>query len=192
MTTYRIGTMSITRVTSEGGDPGDSFAEEGRIHGKANNIVLPNIVAPHVDRFGPIGTHREWNYTVELTDFTFDLMDVSEAPESLGPVKLYFDVITSLSNGFRKKHRIGGRIQTPGNGSFDRSTDFPRPITIYPFLYVVGGGLSLQAHQEDIAEPTAGDTAGPFAYVDIDKGIYRTRAVGRPTVEHLPLPLEGE
>lgn len=179
--------MNITRVTSEGGDPGDTFGEEDRIWGKCNNIILPAVSHPHIDGFGPIGTEPYWNETVELTQFTFDLLDASEAPESLGPVDLYFDIVTPLSNGFQKKHRIGGKIQQGPTGTYDRAAEYPRNLIVVPFLFVVGGSQnSLQANQTDIDEPSADDNTGPFSYADIREGKYLTRVVGGKTIQHLP------
>ena len=185
----RASAMSITRVTSTGADPGDTFAEEGRIHGKANNIVLPNIVIPHLDYFGPIGTERAWNGTAELGDFSFDLLDASEAPEGLGPADLYFDVTTRLSTGILKKYRIGGKFQTQGQGSYDRGAEFPRPMTVFPFLFIVGGGPGLGVNQTDIDEPSEGDNTGPFAFVHLRAGKFLTREVGASTILWLPQAL---
>ena len=173
--------VSIARVTSEGGDPGNTFGEDGRIFGKIQNPKLPEIRLPHNEARGPIGVEQYWNRNVEFeTDFTFDVLDVTEHPEALGPSELFFDVFISYTNGKTQKHRVRGRIKIAGTFAYDQSTDNPRTITVGPTLRVDGGGDNL----DDIALPAHDDAAGPELYLDTSDGEYLTKAVGANVVDH--------
>ena len=192
--TIRTAAMTITRVGSDGAAPAsDSFAEDGRIISKANNIVLSRIVHPHTEFFGEIGPEQDWDRTVSLTNLTFDLMEATEAPEALGPVELYFDIVEKMTNGKNRKHRIGGRIQETG-GTFNRAQEYPRSLTIVPFLLIVGGGATLADDQLAITRPTPGTAsdAVAFAYCRLraagaEAAEYITRRPGQAPIEHLPL-----
>ena len=187
--TIRSGAVVITRAASGGVM---AFAEEESIHGKAENIKIPDIVLPHNDRYGPIGTERDWNHTVELTDFTFDLLQANQVPESLGPVDLNFDIIQMLVTGKRRKFRVRGKLQTGGGPTNDRATDLPRTMTIFPYQYVIGGGASgadsIAEHQETLDKPSTSAATGAYSYVDTREGNYLTRVPGAIGIQHLPLP----
>ena len=186
--TIRNAGVVITRADDEATG---AFAEGETIHGKAQNIKLPDVVLPHNDRFGPIGTERDWNYTVELTDFTFDLVGLNQAPEALGPVDLNFDITQRLNNNKRRKFRVRGKLQTAGGWTFDRTTDMPRTETIFPYQYVVGGGAAgndtIAESLENLDKPSVTAAAGAYSYVDTREGEYITRRPGAVGVQHLPL-----
>lgn len=186
--TNRVQAMAIARVSASGGDPGDSFGEDGRIFGKVNNIVMPHVVLTHVDYFGPIGVNPEWNGEVALTQFTFDLFEASEAPESLGPIDLYFDAFQNLASGTVREFRVSGKIQEPGAGTFDRTAEYPRNMQITPWLYIMGGGPNWDVLTKPAVTDANGHAQGTFAssYVDIRNGHYFTQArgAGAPCIDH--------
>ena len=81
--TIRVAAMRINRARNDdqaASGANDIFAEGFSLNGRANNIVLPNIV-PGVDApFGQIGPVNRWNYTVSLTDMSFDNFEMNQSP----------------------------------------------------------------------------------------------------------------
>ena len=182
------GAVVITRAAAAGVA---AFAEGESVHGKIQNFKLPEVVLPHNDRYGPVGTERDWNHTVELTDCTFDLLETNQSPESLGPVDLNFDVTYLLSNNTRRKYRVRSKLQTAGSAADDRTTDNPRTMTLFPYQFVIGGGASIAEHQEDLDLPSTQAATGGASHVDTREGMYRTRVPGAVGVQHLPLATSG-
>lgn len=187
--TNRVTAMSIARVSATGADPGDTFGEDGRIFGKVNNIVLPKVMLPHADRFGPIGVERDWTRLIGITDFSFDLLQASEAPEALGPIDCYFDGFQRMTDGKVRRFRIGGKIADPGSGSYDRTVDYPRNIIAYPFLYIIGGGANWNVFTRPTTTDNNGHATGTYAalYADTRNGHYGTQAreTNAPYIDHM-------
>ena len=183
--TIRRASIVITRAADSGAA---AFAEGESIHGQAQNIKLPEKVYPHNDRYGPVGTERDWNHTVELTDCTLDLLSANQVPEALGPVDLNFEFTELLANGKRRKYRVRSKLQTAGSAADDRSTDNPRTMTLFPYQYVIGGGDSIAEHQEVLDKPSITGATGAFSYTDTREGEEFTRLPGAVGIQHLPLP----
>lgn len=170
----RVQALSIGRITDTAADIEAGVLGDG-IFGTVTNVVKPAIMLPHNDGFGPAGRDRYWNNTVELGDFSFDLLSASEAPESLGPVDLFFDVYETRSDGKTAIMRVVGKLQEAGTGTWDRTTDYPRTMTVYPYRRIDGGGGDLK----DLTKANAS------VYLDTKTGEYLTREGGTGTqVDH--------
>ena len=186
--TNRVQAMAIARVSDTGADPGDSFGEDGRIFAKCNNIILPHVGLVHIDYFGPIGPNPEWNGEVTLTQFTFDLFEASEAPESLGPIDLHFDAFQNMASGKVREFRVAGKIQDPGSGTFDRTAEYPRNMVITPWRFIIGGGPNWDVLTKPASTDDSGNASGTFAstYLDLRNGHYFTQAreAGAPCIDH--------
>ena len=201
--TIRVAAMRINRARNDdqaASGANDIFAEGFSLNGRANNIVLPNIV-PGVDApFGQIGPVNRWNYTVSLTDMTFDNFEMNQAPVALGPGIYFFDVLDFtdlLIDGMRQRirYRVGGII-LPEHGTFDRNNaeNRSRPVVIKPTLFVEGGGAGLRTHRDGITHPEDGVSGPqyPLAYCDMAGGaqgeaVWITKLPGQPAVQWLPL-----
>lgn len=174
--------VSISRTDPDGGNFGiNAF-------GKAINIARPEIRLGRQEFRGPIGIDLEWDGTVQLGDFTFDLTDASHVIEEWGPVDVTMEVTETLSSPgaaskVSRKYEVVGFMQVSGQGSFAPGTEFARTVTIAPYRYSVGGG-SLFQHVAKADAGTAWTAGCPAAYVDTRTGEYLTCAVDGSVIDH--------
>ena len=144
--TSRIIQMSLGRVSDAGADIG-ALPLGDAVYGKIQNIAGGHIVYPHTDGFGAQGRDRYWNHTFELEPLTFELLEASEQPESIGPVEIYLNAYTSFkipgaATFITRVRQHVGVLSIPANGSWDRTTDTPRPMTMELRRVVYGGGAA--------------------------------------------------
>ena len=201
--TIRTAAMRINRARNQAqaaGGANDIFAEGFSLTGKANNIVMPNVVPGIATPFGGIGPLNWWDRTVSLSDMTFDNFEMNQAPMALGPGLYTFDVLefTDLlidDLNQRIRHRVRGII-LPEHGTFDRnnSENRSRPVVIKSTLYVQGGGAGLMMHRDGLTRPEHGVSGDqyPWVYCDMEGGpageaVWVTKLPGQAAVQHLPL-----
>ncbi len=168
----RIAQQSLVRISSTGA------AETGPltgIYGKVQSIAGGHVMHPANDGFGPSGRDRYWQRTFELENLTFELLDASEQPESLGPAEINMNVYTSY-------YTAAGALVTPirqyrgfftdlSNPAWDRTTDNPRPLELVVTRVIYGGGADLRTLTK----------AGAALYADTVTGEYLTREAGTGT-----------
>ena len=137
--------------------------------------------------FGQIGPVNRWNYTVSLTDMTFDNFEMNQAPVALGPGIYFFDVLDFTDLLIEKlrqriRYRVGGII-LPEHGTFDRNNaeNRSRPVVIKPTLFVEGGGAGLSAHRDGITKPEHGVSGNQYPLRLLRHG---GRAQRRSCVDH--------
>ena len=176
--TKRLANVSIGRVTDDGSDVGTAPLGDN-IYGKVNNIAGGAHVQRHNENWGPIGPVQEANETHAITDLTFDLLDCSEQPESLGPVDIYLNIYRSWRDDagalVTNVKQFVGRFETEDGGTWDRDTDNPRPMVFKSYRLIMGGGAALN----DLAK------ANSAFYLDTQTGEYLTREGGTgPQVDH--------
>ena len=169
--TGRLANVSMGRVSATGADVGVAPLGD-QIYGKVNNVAGGEIVDRNVEGWGPIGPDNFPNETHAITDFTFDLLEVSEQPETLGPVDVYMNVYRSwrkddgtLATAVRQ---FVGRFETKGTGTWDRDTDTPRSMVFKAYRRVDGGTAALN----DLSK------ANSAVYLDTHTGEYLTRENG--------------
>lgn len=169
--TKRLSNMSIGRVSDAGADVGDGPLGD-QVYGKINQIAGGEHVRIHEEGWGPIGPDNYPSETHSLTDFTFDLLECSEQPETLGEVDLYLNVYRSWRDDagalVTNVRQFVGRFETEGTGTWDRTTDTPRSMTFKPYRRIDGGGANLNDLSKDNCA----------FYLDTHTGEYRTRLNG--------------
>jgi len=174
--TIRIADQSIVRISTGGAAATGSLTA---IYGKAQSIAGGHIMYPANDGFGPAGRDRYWQRTFEIENLTFELLDASEQPESLGPAELFMNVYTSY-------YTSAGALVTPirqyrgfftdlSNPTWDRTTDNPRPLEMVVTRVIHGGN----ADRRGLTKATAA------LYADSRTGELSTRLDGTgPVVDH--------
>ena len=176
--TKRLANVSMGRVTADGSEV-DGAPLGDQIYGKVNNIAGGAHVQRNNEGWGPIGPDNYPSETHAITDLTFDLVDCSEQPETLGPVDVYLNVYRSWRDdaGALVTHvkQFVGRFETEDGGTWDRDTDSVRPMIFKVYRLVFGGG-------QDLNELSIGEAG---FYLDTHTGEYRTRENGTgPQVDH--------
>jgi len=137
--TVRIAQQSLVRIGATGAVDGPL----SDIYGKCQNIAGGHIMYPANDGEGPHGRDRYRQRTFELENLTFELLDATEQPESLGPIEIFMNVYTSY-------YAADGSLVTPirqyrgylldlSNPTWDRTTDSPRPLEMAINRLVYGG-----------------------------------------------------
>ena len=169
--TKRLANVSMGRVTTDGSEA-DGTPLGDQIYGKVNNIAGGAHMRPHNEGWGPIGPDNYPQDTHGLSDFTFDLIDCSEQPETLGEGDVYLNIYRSwkeddgaLTTNVRQ---YVGNFETEGTEAWDRTTDNPRSMVFKPYRRVDGGGEGLN----DLSLDNCG------FYLDTRTGEYRTRLNG--------------
>ena len=176
--TKRLSNVSMGRVTADGSEA-DGTPLGDQIYGKVQNIAGGAHRQPHNEGFGPIGRDNYPNGTHEFTDFTFELLDCSEQPETLGPGDKYINVYRSWTddqgNLVTNVRQFVGDFEEEGTEAWDRTTDNPRAMIFKVFRRVDGGGEGLN----DLSKDECG------FYLDTRTGEYRTRLNGTgPQIDH--------
>ena len=175
--TKRLSNMSIGRVSADGDEVVNTPL--GEIYGKANNFAGGELVDINNEGWGPIGPDNYPSETHSISDFTFDLLEASQQPETLGPVDIFLNVYRSWRNDDgtlqTNVRQYAGRFENKGNGTWDRTTESGRAQVFKPFRLIHGGGAGLD-------ELSKGDCG---LYIDTHTGEYLTRLNGiGPQVDH--------
>lgn len=177
--TSRVIAYSIFRATSVAGQDTTTGTLSESNFGKMNNIGGGELVHGSNDGYGTAGPDRYWNGTIELTPFTFDIVEASDMPETLGPGPLTLNTYRTWrdSSGAEKTatRRYIGFFSSLGTGAWDRTTDTPRSMEFTPYVRIDGGGADFNTMEEENAA----------LYVDTSKPVYRTRLNGtEASVDH--------
>ena len=174
--TIAVAHQSIVRI-----DPADASVSGPltAIYGKVQNIAGGQIMYPTRDEFGPHGIHRTWDGTFSIENLTFELLDASEQPESLGPIVVHMNVYTTmyLADGTLASsiRQYRGRFLDLSWGQQDRTTQHPRPLKMAITRIIAGGN----ADRRGLTSATAA------LYADSETGEHSTRAGGTGTrVDH--------
>ena len=154
MSNQRTVKFSLGRIGSDAADVETGTLSDA-VFGSITNIAGGETTYGYNDGYGPSGRDRYWNGTFQIEDLTFDLVNASQNPRSLGPAVLVLELYDSYYEDdgtlITAKIRYQGRFMNPGSRTFDRTTDSPMSLTFYPFELIEGGDANRSNMAKDQA-----------------------------------------
>ena len=177
--TNRLVKYSISRIAADATTAaGDVGFLAGGSYGSTDKISGGEILYGINDGYGPAGMDRYWNGTFEINDLTWDIFDMLDDPDSLGPGVYAFEVYRTTNDDLGKKvtrvRQYKGTFRQVGTGTSDRTTDSERNLVFAPFLRIDGAD-DTDGNGKDLSENNA------RLYADTRKGILKTNSNGTKT-----------
>ena len=169
--TARLLNVVANIVSQAGADVATGPLSE-EIHGKIQNWNFGGIEHVINDGFGPVGIDAYWNGTTNLPECSFEIVDWTQALETIGPVDVFMEfeypVRSAAGTLVTAMVRLGFTFSLVGAFTWDRSTDTPRGMTLRPFELIIGG----DANRQNLSADNAG------CHINTRRGIYTTRLNG--------------